>query len=98
MDAVAGQPAFQRTVVMWSHTPGSGEVELCVKDSGVGVTPELARRVFEPFYTTKSTGMGMGLAISRTIAEAHDGSLTVESNEQGGATFRLRLPAGKAEA
>src|SRR5688572_6732882 len=98
MDAVAGQPTFQRTVVMWSHAPGNGEVELCVKDSGVGVTPELARRVFEPFYTTKSAGMGMGLAISRTIAEAHDGSLSVESNEQGGATFRLRLPAGKAEA
>ena len=58
----------------------------------MGVTPELVRKVFEPFYTTKATGMGMGLAISRTIAEAHDGSLTVESNEQGGATFRLRLP------
>jgi two-component system, LuxR family, sensor kinase FixL len=98
MDAVAGQPAFRRTIVLWAHAPGESEVELCVKDGGDGVTPELARKVFEPFYTTKSTGMGMGLAISRSIAEAHDGSLTVECNEQGGATFRLRLPARKAVA
>ena len=96
MDAVAEQPAFRRTIVLWSHAPGDGEVELCVKDSGVGVAPDLARKVFEPFYTTKSTGMGMGLAISRSIADAHDGSLTVENNEQGGATFRLRLPAQQA--
>jgi two-component system sensor kinase FixL len=69
-----------------------GQVEISVTDSGPGIPAELAKRLFEPFYTTKTSGMGIGLAISRTIAESHGGNLVAETNAGGGATFRLRLP------
>ncbi len=93
MDAVAGQPAASRHVILSSQRSADGGVDLCVADTGPGVAADAARRIFEPFFTTKTTGMGMGLSISRTIAEAHGGHLTVEPNAQGGATFRLSLPA-----
>lgn len=98
MDAVAGQPAARRHVILSSRRSADGGVDLCVEDSGPGVPADAARRIFEPFYTTKPTGMGMGLSISRTIAEAHGGHLAVEANAQGGATFRLSLPAQEGAA
>jgi two-component system sensor kinase FixL len=70
-----------------------GEVVLSVRDSGPGVEPARREQVFRPFETTKPGGMGMGLAISRSIAESHDGDLEVLDAEGGGAEFRLRLPA-----
>jgi len=69
------------------------EVLLSVEDSGVGFKPEEMERIFEAFYTTKSQGMGMGLAISRSIIEAHGGRLWAESNQGPGATFIFGLPA-----
>jgi C4-dicarboxylate-specific signal transduction histidine kinase len=68
-------------------------VEVLVEDSGPGLDPAAAGRLFEPFYTTKPDGLGMGLAISRTIAEAHGGALTAANGPGGGAVFMLRLPA-----
>jgi len=93
MDAVADRPASQRTVRLWSQPGADGMVELCVTDNGPGIDVDAVRRIFEPFYTTKSAGMGMGLAISRTIAEAHGGRLVVDEPTPTGATFRLVLPA-----
>jgi signal transduction histidine kinase len=69
------------------------EVEVVVSDTGVGLPTEPNNRLFEPFYTTKQNGLGLGLAISRTIATAHDGRLWGENNSTGGATFFLVLPA-----
>lgn len=71
----------------------AGRVELSVRDTGPGLSQENADRIFEPFFTTKPEGMGMGLSISRSIVEAHEGRLWAEAPQVGGATFHLTLPA-----
>ena len=65
--------------------------ELSVSDCGPGIPEDKIKEVFEPFFTSKAEGMGMGLSIARTIIEAHNGRIWAE-NEAGGATFRIRLP------
>jgi len=67
-------------------------VELAVADCGLGLAAEQQERLFEPFFSTKPDGMGMGLSISRSILEALDGQIWAEPNRAGGATFRLTLP------
>jgi signal transduction histidine kinase len=66
---------------------------LSVKDTGVGFGAEGAKKVFEPFYTTKSDGMGIGLSVSRSIIEAHGGNLWVSQNDGPGVTFAFSLPS-----
>jgi two-component system sensor kinase FixL len=70
---------------------GPETVEIAVMDSGPGIAAEIAEKLFQPFMTTKSHGMGVGLSISRTIVEAHGGRLWTEPNPQGGTVFRLTL-------
>jgi signal transduction histidine kinase len=65
---------------------------VAVRDSGPGIDPENLERVFEAFYTTKSNGVGMGLAICRSIIEAHGGRLWADANQPRGAVFRFTLP------
>ena len=65
---------------------------LTVRDSGPGLDPQLVDRLFEPFYTTKPQGLGMGLTISRSIIEAHGGRLWAHANAPQGAVFRFTLP------
>jgi two-component system, LuxR family, sensor kinase FixL len=67
-------------------------VEVVVSDNGPGLRPEVADRLFEPFVSTKPKGMGMGLAISRSIADAHRGRLTAEASPGGGLTVVMSLP------
>jgi signal transduction histidine kinase len=66
--------------------------ELSVSDRGHGILTGKLKEVFEPFYTSKAEGMGMGLSIARTIIEAHNGQIWAENQDRGGATFRIRLP------
>ena len=68
------------------------EVVLTVSDTGVGLSPEVRRRLFEPYFSTKSSGTGLGLAIVRRAVEAHQGRIEVEGREGGGTTFRIHLP------
>ena len=66
--------------------------ELSVSDRGPGIPEDKLKGVFEPFYTSKAEGMGMGLSIARTIIEAHHGLIWARNRDHGGASFRIRLP------
>jgi Histidine kinase-, DNA gyrase B-, and HSP90-like ATPase len=68
-----------------------------VRDSGPGIDPDHLDRVFEAFYTTKSSGVGMGLSICRSIIDAHGGRLWADMNASGGAIFRFTLPDADKE-
>jgi len=74
------------------HRARPGAVVLSVADSGHGLSPEARRRLFEPYFSTRSGGTGLGLAIARRVVEAHAGSIEVEDREGGGTTFRIVLP------
>ena len=77
---------------------GDDAVQLTVCDTGPGMAPPIAERVFDPFFSTKPSGLGMGLSISRSIVEAHQGRLTMAPNNDGGMTFRVVLPIAPATA
>ena len=66
--------------------------QLSVSDRGSGIPEDKLKEVFEPFFTSKAEGMGMGLSIARTIIEAHDGLISAKNRDHGGASFRIRLP------
>ena len=91
-DAAAAVRRGPREVVLSVPSAENGWAKIMVRDSGDGIKPELLSRVFDAFYTTKSSGMGMGLPIARSIIEAHGGRLTVSANTDRGATFEIALP------
>ena len=76
--------------------PSEGGVRVGVRDTGPGLSPESRSRLFEPFYTTKSDGMGMGLSICRSIIEAHGGRLWATGYEPRGALFQFTIPADQS--
>jgi signal transduction histidine kinase len=92
MDATQTSPAYNKRVVIEARPREEGRIEVAVTDSGPGLPPGVIDKVFDPFYTTKSGGLGMGLPISRTIIEAHGGRLWAERAPEGsGLTFRFTL-------
>jgi signal transduction histidine kinase len=95
LDAMHDQPPDHRHLTIRSRRQ-DGTVRIEVADSGRGVEETDQERVFQPFYTTKPTGMGMGLTVSRSIVEAHGGNLALISERGEGATFRVTLPAALA--
>ncbi len=88
----AMQSSPTRTVTISTYSAGPNFVEVSMSDTGPGIPDEVAARLFEPFVTTKSTGMGVGLSICRTIVEAHGGQLWMTPNPDGGTIFRFQLP------
>jgi C4-dicarboxylate-specific signal transduction histidine kinase len=92
VDAMADNPPEHRLLVLDVESIPPGEVRVSIIDQGPGVSDEAARELFNPFFTTKETGMGMGLAISRSIVKAHGGQLDYRNNPERGATFFFALP------
>jgi C4-dicarboxylate-specific signal transduction histidine kinase len=93
MDAMASTPIAQRSILISTREGETGMVEVLVKDRGHGIRPKENGRLFEPFYTTKAHGLGLGLALCSTIIEAHQGKLTLVNGEGGGAVAGFSLPA-----
>jgi signal transduction histidine kinase len=71
-----------------------GHLQVAVEDTGLGLDPAIAPRIFDPFFTSKPDGLGMGLSICRSIIEAHGGQLWAKPNFPYGAIFQFRMPAG----
>jgi PAS domain S-box-containing protein len=91
-DAMKDCPANERTVVLRADIDGTDMVRAAVRDRGIGLGRDKLDKIFQPFYTTKRDGLGMGLSISRSIIEAHGGRLWAENNLDRGATFYFTLP------
>jgi two-component system sensor kinase FixL len=92
LEALADTPIGSRQLLIRTALAASGDIEITICDSGPGVSPRIAERLFEPFCTTKATGTGLGLASSRSIARAHGGRLDHRPNVPAGACFVLSIP------
>jgi len=91
-EAMAATRASARSLRVVTREGDLNQVEVAVSDSGPGIAEEILEQLFEPFSTTKQTGLGLGLSISRAIVAAHNGSIKAR-NGSGGATFSIRLPS-----
>jgi two-component system sensor kinase FixL len=88
----------QRELVASTAAVADDMIEIAVSDTGSGFPDDVKHNLFQTFFTTKETGMGVGLSISRSIVEAHGGRMWAEANPSGGATFRFTLPAASSES
>jgi C4-dicarboxylate-specific signal transduction histidine kinase len=93
IEAMAAVPAGRRRLRVEVARTAQDKIRLAVRDSGVGIAPEALDKVFDAFWTTKSTGTGMGLTVCQSIIEAHGGRIWIERNDDAGCTFFVELPA-----
>ena len=91
-EAMNGKPTGERLLFVKTTWDGNGHVRVSVSDSGDGIEPERSEKLFEPFYTTKPLGLGLGLPICRSIVTAHGGRLWAEPAPTCGAVFYVELP------
>jgi PAS domain S-box-containing protein len=98
IDALQNLPGKQqRKISIQSESTLKDEIQIKVKDNGKGLDPDQQQKILTPFYTTKANGMGMGLSISRSLIEAHDGRLHFNSKQGKGTTFYVTLPVRKPD-
>ena len=97
MDAISGAEAKEREVSVTTNLSGAS-AEIRISDTGPGIAADDLKNVFNPFFTTKPQGMGMGLAIARTIIEAHHGQIFAQSPPSGGALFTIKLPIARGRS
>jgi two-component system sensor kinase FixL len=92
-EAMVNTPLARRqAVVATRFLPEVEAAEITVRDNGHGIAQGDTERIFQPFVTTKTHGLGLGLAICRSVAEAHQGVLWAENSPEGGAVFRIKIP------
>jgi signal transduction histidine kinase len=91
IDAMKDTPSENRTISIRTSRVGKF-AELSVSDRGPGIPEDKLKEIFDPFFTSKAEGMGMGLSIARTIIEAHQGLISAKNRDHGGASFRIKLP------
>jgi two-component system sensor kinase FixL len=96
LEAMAQAP--RRELIVTNRKVADDMIEIEVSDTGTGFHDDVKPNLFQTFYTTKATGMGVGLSISRSIIEAHGGRMWADNNAAGGATFRFTLPAAANES
>jgi signal transduction histidine kinase len=97
MEAMHDTPKPDRFVEVRTRMQGDGMVRVEVCDNGLGISPRHGQKVFDPFFTTKGEGMGLGLALARSIVTLHGGSLWFENRSRGGAVFLFTLTASKCK-
>ncbi len=97
IEAMSGLQSRPRELLIRSAMDGDSSIMILVEDCGVGLSEEVAGKIFQPFFTSKPSGIGMGLSISRSIIEAHGGRLWAEGRLSGGAVFKFTIPTGKEE-
>jgi C4-dicarboxylate-specific signal transduction histidine kinase len=91
-DAMADMPGKARVLTIRTEQQSNDFVLISARDAGHGIAEGKLERVFEPFFTSKASGMGLGLSVCRTIINAHGGKLWAAHNPDGGATFHVMLP------
>jgi PAS domain S-box-containing protein len=96
-EAMRESQTTDRHVVVRAVVADDGMIKVSIRDQGPGLSPETLKNLFEPFFTTKQNGLGMGLSISRSIIEAHNGRLWAENNSGPGATFSFTIPQDRSE-
>jgi two-component system, LuxR family, sensor kinase FixL len=96
LEAMAQSP--RRELIVSNAEVADDMIEVSVSDTGSGLQDDVKASLFQTFFTTKQTGMGVGLSISRSIIEAHGGRMWADNNASGGATFRFTLPAAPNES
>jgi signal transduction histidine kinase len=97
MDAISEALVRKREISVTTSRSGA-YAEIRVRDTGLGIAADDLKNVFNPFFTTKPQGMGIGLAIARTIIEAHHGQIAAESPPSGGALFTIKLPIARGRS
>ena len=92
MEAMTETPEGQRQLVLRATQEAATEIMICVEDTGSGLNNKMGEEIFNPFFTTKPHGIGMGLSISRSIVEAHEGRIWATPRPLGGSAFRFTIP------